>query len=136
MKLDKFNTTLLQHGHCYIEFKKPLSEEYDKGDIRDLIEYFGQKKHKAEILKIDRTSDPITITGILFKKKIYWARFMERINLDGRRWYEKIRDKPIMDIEDGLMILEELAIANRKAATQMQENSKLIKERKENEIRL
>ncbi len=130
MKLDKFNTTLLPQGHCYVEFKKPLSEEYDKADIRDLIEYFGQKKHKKEILKIDRTSDPITITGILFRKKIHWARFMEKINLDGRGWYSLMREQPIIDIEDGLKILDELAMANREIVKQMQENIKLRRENK------
>lgn len=34
---------------------------------------------------------------------------MEYINLEGRGWYARIRDKPIITEEEGLKILEFLA---------------------------
>jgi len=109
MKLNEFSTTALKNGHYEITFNNPLTEQNDIYDIKLLIEFFGQKQHKKKLLKINRSNKPLMIKSLIVRKKKHWAMFMEKINLDGRGWYSRMREKPINDIEEGLKILEYLA---------------------------
>ena len=109
MKLNEFSTTPLKNGHYEITFNNPLTEQYDMLDIKLLIEFFGQKQHKKKLLKINRSTNPLTIKGLIVRKKKDWALFMNKINLDGRGWYSRVRDKPIVEVEEGLKILDYLA---------------------------
>jgi len=124
MKLNEFSTTALKNGHYEITFNNPLTEQNDMYDIKLLIEFFGQKQHKLKLLKINRSTNPLTIKGLIVRKKKHWAMFMEHINLDGREWYNRIRSKPI-DIDEGLLILDLLADANREAVKLVKEEIKI-----------
>ena len=123
MKLNEFSSKILKYGHYEITFNKPLTEQNDMYDIKLLTEFFGQKQHKEKVLKIYRSNDPLMVKGLIVRKKEHWAMFMEYINLNGREWYARIRDKPI-SLEDGLRILDLLAEANRKSVKMIKEEER------------
>jgi hypothetical protein len=58
----------------------------------------------------------------MVRHKKHWASFMEKINLNGRDWYSRIRDKKV-PIEEGLRVLDSLAEANREAVTRIKDKS-------------
>lgn len=44
MKLDEFDTKMLEDGYCEITFRQPLTMKNDIHDLNLLLEFFGQKK--------------------------------------------------------------------------------------------
>jgi len=103
MKLDDFTTKTLDNGYCEITFSSPLTMKDDVHDLNLLLEYFGQKKHKKKI-RIVGLKHPFSFQTIVVKQKA-WAGFMEYINLEGRGWYARMRDKPLTT-EEGLKIID------------------------------
>jgi hypothetical protein len=103
MKLNKFKTEILQKNRVYIEFNEPITEE-DYHDLSLFMTFFGTKKAKRK-LSIDFKRNPLRITGLKTYTKT-WAAFLKHINQDAMKWYNSVRDRPIVNLEELEMFLD------------------------------